>query len=610
VISVPWTKLTLKILTVAGVFVICAGLRFGHEFFVPLALSILLSLILSPLVTLGERIRLPRPVSAIIIAVMFLGMLGVAGFFIAGQASSLARKLPEYQSNAMAKLAKIQVPFAQWLKQFNEAMSDLETGSGRNPRPEDVRPGVAREPVKVEVMEGAPRPFHVASIVVGPIFSMAGSIALVLLLVIFFLIYEPEIRDRIIRLAGDAQVNMTTQTMTEATLGVSSYLLSQSLVNISCGLLLGVGLYAFGVPAAFLWGALAGVLRFIPYLGPIIGASVPVLMSFGAFPGWTRSLLIAGFFATLELLVGNVVEPLVYGKRTGLSPLAVVLAAVFWAWMWGVVGLILAVPLTLCLVSIGKYVPSLGFLTIALGDEPALEPKVQVYHRLLGRHQEQAAELLEKELAAGKPLAEFYDRVVLPVLQMAQTDLQHGKLDEEKAAALFASIREIVDDVADSARLERDKKAVPSGADPGVEPCKATILCLPASDRTDELSAHMLAQVLALRGCQAKALSVEKMAGEVMDLVKAEGADLVVICALPPTNLLRARYLYKRLRRRFEEMPIVEGLLGSADARRIEARIAPDGKATIISSFVEADKAIPEIAREAAMRSRLRNGVP
>jgi hypothetical protein len=397
---------------------------------------------------------------------------------------------------------------------------------------------------------------------------------------------------------------MTTQTISDATQGVSRYILSQALVNTSYAAILGVGLYLFDVPGAFLWGALAGLLRFVPYLGPMVGGTIPVLVTFGSFPGWSRALLVGGFFAALELIVSNAVEPLVYGRKTGLSPLAVVLAAVFWAALWGVVGLILAVPLTLCLVSLGKYLPSLRFLTIALGDEPALEAKIQVYHRLLSRHQEQAADFLEKELATGRPLAGFYDAVVLPVLRLAETDLQQGKLDDQKAAALFASLREIVDDLADAATLERDKKP-----EQAPEPCKTTVLCLPASDRTDELSAYMLAQVLTLRGCQAKALPIEKMAGEAIDLVKAEGADLVVICASPPSDLLRARYLYKRLRRRFEDMPIVEGVWGSPDARTLEGRIAPDGKATLVSSFIEAERAIVELSREAALRNRLRDGV-
>lgn len=587
--AIPWSALTSKVLAIAGVFGICAGLHLGHEFFVPLALAILLSLILSPLVTLGQRIRLPRSVSVVILVVLVFGMMALAGFFVAGQAAALGKKLPEYRSNALRKLSALRVPLAHRLQQFQEAVKEFETGSAGAAPKED-----AREPVKVELQEGAAQPIKVASVVLGPLFSMVGSSAVILLLVIFFLIYEPEIRDRVIRLAGDAQVQMTTQTISDATQGVSRYLLSQALVNTGYAVLLGLGLYLFGVPGAFLWGALAGLLRFVPYLGPIMGGAIPVLVTFGAFPGWTRSLMVAGFFATLELGVSNIVEPLVYGRKTGLSPLAVVLAAVFWASLWGVVGLILAVPLTLCLVSIGKYIPSLRFLTIALGDEPPLEPKIQVYHRLLSRHQEQAADFLEKELASGRPLAELYDAVVLPVLRLAETDVQQRKLDDEKATALFASLREIVDDLADDARQERDKKTAASPAEPEARPCTATVLCLPAGDRTDELSAHMLAQVLTLRGCSAKALSTEKMASEAMEIIKTEEVDLVVICASPPSDLLRTRYLYRRLRRRFEDLPIVEGIWGSSNARTLEGQIAPDGKATIVSSFAEVEKAILE----------------
>jgi predicted PurR-regulated permease PerM len=595
-------------------FVIGAGLHLGQALFVPLAFAILLALILSPMVGWGERLRLPRTASVITVVILVFGMLGLAGYLVAGEAASLAKKLPEYRENVLAKLDTLRVPLAKKVEELRAAVKDVESGTAVAPPKIELAPGAPPDPIKVEVVEGPLSPFKLASAVSGPIVSAAGSMAVVLLLVIFFLIYKSEIRDRVIRLAGDAQVNVTTQTITEATRGVSRFLFLQAIVNASYGAVFGGVLFAFGVPGAILWGFLAAILRFVPYLGPITASALPVLLSLGVFPGWTKPIMVAGFIVVLEVVLNNLVEPIVYGKRTGLSPLAVVLAAVFWAWMWGGIGLILAIPLTVCLVSIGKYAPSLRFITVALGDEPALDPTVQVYHRLLGHNQVEAAEFLEKELAGGKPLAEFYDRVVLPVLRMAETDLQQGKLDEVKAAYVLVALREIVDNLAESAWLERDRKT-PAPANGGESPAPrgATVLCLPASSKADELSAYMLAQVLNFHGYKAKSLAFETLAGETMETVRREEPDLIVICTSPPSNLLRARYLYKRLRRGFGDIPIVEGVWVGGDSKAIERRIAPDGKATLASSFVEAERAIGELSsesKESSERDRLQAGVP
>jgi predicted PurR-regulated permease PerM len=599
--SIPWGSLGSKVLTVAGVAVIVAALHLGSSLFVPLAFAVLLSLILSPLVSFGERMRLPRPLSVVAVVAAVFGVLVLAGFMVAGEAASLARKFPDYRVNGLSKLEVLRVPFAKTLTEFQLAVKDLETGTAVKPPKEAANPEIQ----KVEIHERPQSPFELASAIGGPLLSAGASVAAVFLLVVFFLIYKTEIRDRVVRLAGDAQVNVTTQTITEAARGVSRFLFLQAIVNTSYGIVFGAVLFVLGVPGAFLWGFLAAVLRFVPYLGPITAGALPILLSLAVFPGWNKPIMVAGFIVGLEIVLNNFVEPIVYGRKTGLSPLAVVLAAVFWAWMWGGIGLILAVPLTVCLVSLGKYAPSLRFLTVALGDEPALDPKVQVYHRLLGRLQVEATELLEKEMAGAKSLSEFYDSVLLPVLRMAETDIQIGKLDEGMAAYLIVALREIVDDLAESARWERGKEipAVPPS------PCRASVLCLPAGSKADELSAHMLAQVLTLRGRPAKALGLDHLADETMETVKSEGADLLVICTSPPSNLIRARYLYKRLRRHFGDIAVVQGVWGGGDARPNDPRIVPDGKATLVFSFVEAENAVGELPREDALRSRVRLGV-
>jgi hypothetical protein len=245
---------------------------------------------------------------------------------------------------------------------------------------------------------------------------------------------------------------------------------------------------------------------------------------------------------------------------------------------------------------VGRHVPSLRFLAVMFGDEPTLEPKVRVYQRLLSGQQDEAAELLEKERAGGRPLGAVFDATLLGVLGMAQADLRRGTLEPSKAALLFASVRELVDDLVESARPER----------PAPEPSQADVLCLPATDEADAVSAWLLSQALSLAGCRARAFDAGRTAGETLEEIQAEGVDVLVLCLAPPSNLLRARYLYKRLRRRFVDLPIVIGLWGGGDPRAIEGRLSPDGKATLVTTFAEAEVVVAALAREASARKKIR----
>lgn len=374
--AISWGTLAPKVLTVAGVSVIIAALHLGQSFFVPLAFAILLAMILSPLAGLGERMRIPRALSAVAVVGAAFGILALSGFFLAAEATTLANKFPEYRSNVLAKIEALRVPSAKKLKQIRESIKDVQTAV--TPPAEETPPKAAEDPVKVEVVENPLSPVKFATAVGGSLVAAAGYLSVVVLLSIFFLVYRAEILGRVLRLAGDSQVDKTTQTITEATRGVSRFLFAQTLVNASHGCVIGLFLHALGVPGALLWGVLAAVLRFIPYVGPITAGTLPVVLAIGVFPGWTKPLLIAGFTIALEIVTNNIVEPLVYGKRSGLTPLAVVLASFFWAWLWGAAGLILAVPLTVCAVSLGKSMRSLHFLAVALADEPALDPKIEL----------------------------------------------------------------------------------------------------------------------------------------------------------------------------------------------------------------------------------------
>jgi len=438
-----------------------------------------------------------------------------------------------------------------------------------------------------------------------PSMGALGNGAAIILLVLFFLIYSTEIRDRVIRLAGSAQGTLASQTISASMHGVVRYLALQVVVNVAHGTALGLGLWAFGVPNALLWGFAGALLRFVPYLGPVVSGLLPIALSIAVFPTWSRPLWVAGFIIALETLSNNVIEPLVYGNRTGLSPLAIIVTAVFWAWLWGGMGLLLSVPLTVCLLMLGRHIPQLKFLEILLGGVPGADPKVQIYLRLLAHNHVEAAELIEKE-TDGKSLVQQFDDLLLPVLRMAEADRKDGKIDEKKALEVIEEIRELANDANDTAREIQKRESVADSA-VGAEPSDVTILCLPASDGTDELAASMLAGLLTLDRYQARSLPAASLAGEKLEAVELEKADIVVISTLPPSNILRARYLYKRLRARFPELPILVGIWGLTDTSMLESRIAPDRKAIVLGTLAAAQDELRERAKALRLRKSSRS---
>jgi predicted PurR-regulated permease PerM len=597
-----WDGLVPRILGIAGLFVIVAGLKLGKELFVSLALAALLSFILAPLVNLLKKARFPKVLSVIVVVTFALGALGGLGYVLFGQISSIGAKLPEYRQNVLSKIAAFNVPFLKTFKDVQDAVKEVQEGAQPVVLPK--HPGAKEAPVRVEVVHSSPSLFSMMAGAFVPSMGALGNAAAILLLVLFFLIYSSEIRDRVIRLAGSAQGTLASQTISDSMRGVVRYLSLQVVVNVAHGTALGLGLWAFGVPNSLLWGFLGALLRFVPYLGPVVSGLLPVVLCVAVFPTWSRPLWVAGFVIALETLSNNVVEPLVYGKRTGLSPLAIIVTAVFWAWLWGGMGLLLSVPLTVCLLMLGKHVPQLKFLEILLGGEPVADPKVQIYLRLLARNPVEAAELIEKE-TKGKSLVEQCDSLLLPVLRMVEADRKDAKIDEQKALDVIEEIREFAKDATETAgELQKGQSGVPST--PAAEPSGVTILCLPVNDDTDEIAGCMLTGVLTQDRYQARCLPASSLAGENLEVIEAEKADIVVISALPPSNILRARYLYKRLRARFPELRILVGLWGIPETSVLESRIAPDRKATVVGSLAAAREKLRELI-EAVRLKRAHN---
>ncbi|HEX3553071.1 MAG TPA: AI-2E family transporter [Thermoanaerobaculia bacterium] len=447
-------------------------------------------------------------------------------------------------------------------------------------------------PVPVTVVEPPPSPFAVLRTALSPLLRPLGTAGLVVVFVIFMLIRREDLRDRLLRLLGQGRLNATTQALDEAAHRVSRYLLMQCLINSGTAIAVGLGLLLIGVPNALLWGLLAGVLRFIPYAGPWIAATLPVLISLAVFPGWLQPLLTLGLFLLIEFVSNNFVEPLVYGSETGISTIGILVAAVFWTWLWGPVGLLLATPLTVCLVVIGRYVSQLHFLSVLLGDEPPLSLEAQIYQRLLVMDPVEVGAVLEASLKE-KTVAELYDGVLIPALILAERDRHRGELSPEREEFIDTTVRDWIEElagrIAEDGSLGRELAAV--------EP--ARLVCVPAHDTADELAGHMFAQ-LAVRGGTATVLEHDLSRTEVLRRLAEARPEQVFISALAPFAYTQAREVCRDLRAHFPGLRIVVGLWDlRAEAERFRRRLAAAGADEVVATLQEAVKAIRQPDRTA-----------
>ncbi len=410
-------------------------LYFGREILVPLALSALLTFILAPLVTWLQR-WLGRIAAVLLVVMMMFAAAGVVGWAMTCQAIDLANELPNYKENIRLKIHALQGSSQSSFSKISETIEDLkndlplEKGGGASPGVE-VKPTLERKVIPVEIIDGKDQRFKIVQTVLAPVLGPLGTAALVLVLLIFMLLEREELRNRFIRLIGQGRMTTTARAMDDAGARVSKYLLMQIVVNVTYGIPVAIGLYFIGVPNAILWGALATVLRFIPYVGPWIAAAFPILISIASSPGWMAPLLTIGLFVVLEVISNNVMEPWLYGASTGVTPIALIVAALVWTWLWGPVGLVLATPLTVCLVVMGRHIPKLAFISIVLSDDEALTPAEDCYQRLLRAGEHDEMELVDHYLKI-HPLVALFDSVLIPVVTAVGTDHRLGFLDDDQ----------------------------------------------------------------------------------------------------------------------------------------------------------------------------------
>jgi predicted PurR-regulated permease PerM/methylmalonyl-CoA mutase cobalamin-binding subunit len=535
---------------------VIAGLYFGRPVLEPLALAVLLSLMLVPLVRwLSHRIgRVAAVLTSVLAAsILLLGVLAA----LTEQAIELIENLPRYEENIAAKIRSLGggASGAGMLDRATQVFQDLlgqfsdPTGRGAPASASNVSSD-SPPPVPVVIQQRAPGPLDILKAVVGPMLYPIVHAGLVVFLVILILLQREDLRDRVLRLAGAHDLHRTTAAMNEATERISQYLLMQLGAGLCFGIPFGIGLAAIGIPNAPLWGMLGVIFRFIPYIGGPLTAIFPIMLAIAVDPGWGLLLWTVLLFVAIELLVANVVETLIYSRSTGLSAVAVVAAALFWTWLWGGSGLLLATPMTVCLVVFARYIRPLQFLDILLGNRPVLSPQESLYQRLLARNPEEATEQAE-EYARETSIEAFFDTVAIPALIMAQADTDRGVLTPHQRAIIAEGFDRLLDNLAESGSPEQHDL----GPDGDVAPTAV----IAARNELDLAAAKLLAYLLRQRGLRARVHDPELLASFAVEDLPLRDVSVICLSVLSASSAAQLRYLVRRLRRRGRQARIVIG---------------------------------------------------
>ena len=580
--------------------IVVAALYFARDILIPLAFALTLTLILSPAVAWLSKIHIIRTPAVMIIILLSLGVTGELGWVIASQLIDVVNQLPNYRENISTKIAAMRTPTkgplgraAASVEELTKELSNAEAPSpsalpGRSTKRSSAVP--SNVPVPVAIVEpprsGVQYVRDLTRAFVAPI-SMSG---IVLIFTVFMLLKKEDLRNRLLRLVGLGQLNVMTQALDDATQRVSRYLLLQFLVNAVFGLLVGLGLYFIGVPYAVLWGTVSALLRLVPYVGTLAAGVLPLALSMVVFNTWAPPLMVLGLYVVLELITGNVVEPWLYGVHTGISSLAVLVAAVFWTVLWGPAGLILSTPLTVCLLVLGRYVPQLSFLHILLGDDPVLEPQARLYQRLLAMDQTEAQSVVDAFLKE-HPLIDIYDQVLIPALSLAEQDRHRGAIDGSREEFLFLSINDIIAELSayQAAAAPREVDRVNGDSEPSkIRLTNPRILCVPAYDQADEITATMLAQFLEHQGEVAISFPLTPGAIDVLRTVKPVAGDIVCISALPPYAFNPVRKMCQQIRARFPKVTVVVGVWGfSGDQEKAKASFERTPPEQLFTTFAQ-----------------------
>ena len=612
--------------------VVVASLYVAREVLIPITLAVLMGFLLAPLVNLLNAIRLGRVPSVIIAVVLGLGLILALAGLIGTQVAQLADQVPTYQFTIEQKINAVRNFTIGRLSDFVSNLGErvgLPNTAKPPPAPQHQHPSAATTtpppppPVPVQVQQAPPSAMALAQSVLVPVVSPLATTVIVFVVTIFILLQREDLRDRLIRLFGSGDLHRTTGAMDDAARRLSRYFLAQLCVNATFGCVIGLGLAVIGIPSPILWGTLAMLLRFVPYVGAPLAAILPLALAAAVSPGWGRVLWTAALYIVCEMITGQAVEPVVYGRSTGLSPAAVMIAAIFWTWLWGPIGLILSTPMTLCLVVLGRHFKRLEFLEVLLGDQPALSPVESFYQRMLAGDPDEAedqAELLLRDM----PLSSYYDEVALRGLQLAANDAARGVLTADQTARIKSAIEALVRDLDDhedapagGSKTEHPTPAVPAehhgrhhrqtaplaGIDLAPEwEGDAPILCIAGRGPLDEAAATMLAQLLGKHGLGARAVPHEAVSRTGIAALDPHGVAMLCLSYLEiagsPAHL---RFLLRRVRQRFPTQPILVGLWPVGDEMLRDERMrAAVGADYYVSSLHGAVGACLEAAHKAA----------
>jgi predicted PurR-regulated permease PerM len=574
--------------------IIISMLYFGRDIFVPVALAILLSFVLSPLVGLLQRIRVPRGLAVVGVVILAFSLIFAMGSLLATQLTQLAGDLPRYQSTISEKIQSFRDTKAGrgTLERASDMLKDLgreldkpkDTPLVRPPGPVAASGAPAQvTPVPVEVRQPDPGALESLRALISPLIHPLATTGIIIIFVIFILLQREDLRNRLIRLAGSSDLQRTTAALDDAASRLSRLFLTQLILNGAFGGVIGLGLWLIGIPSAILWGILAAALRFVPYIGAAIAAAFPLALAVAVDPGWSMLLWTLALFLVVEPVVGHVIEPMVYGHSTGLSPVAVVASATFWTALWGPIGLVLATPLTVCLVVLGRHVERLEFLDVMFGDRPALSPPEMFYQRMLAGDPTEAAEKAE-EFLKERSLASYYEEVALKGLQLAQADAERGTLDKERLTKIRDAVSELAGDLADqddrppakgnsttdaetSSVVEsvnenpaHEKLPILSKEDlPPEWQGERPVLCVAGRNLIDEAAAIMLAQLSTAHGLSARVEGAETLSTTNVFRLDTTGVAIVCLVYLNGSGPAHMRYSVRRLRRKLPKATIILG---------------------------------------------------
>ncbi|MDE4911868.1 MULTISPECIES: AI-2E family transporter [Methylobacterium] len=605
-----------------------AALYLGREILVPVTLAILLSFVLVPAVRVLRRLRVPRAPAVLLVVVIVFGALFGIGSLIASEASQLASDLPRYTQVMRTKIKDLRGATAGTgtLSRIVDMVQDL-SATLQPPPAAEVRgePGSRTHPLTVELTPARASVVDTLQTFAGPILHPLATTGLILIFTIFILLQREDLRNRAIRLAGGSgDLRRTTAAIDDATSRLSRFFLAQLALNIAFGLVIGFGLWMIGVPSPTLFGVLAAILRFVPYIGAAISALLPLILAAAVDPGWGMVIATAVLFLVVEPICGHVVEPLLYGHSTGLSPVAVILAATIWTFLWGPIGLVLATPLTVCLVVLGRHVERLWYLDVLLGDQPALSPPEIFYQRMLAGDPVEAIDQGWQFLKE-RALVTYYDEVALAGLLLAQEDLSRGTLDRERQAEVGAAIRTVVDRLGTAPMTRRSRRG--SGRGPDTETAAALaaigpdrqvagivleredlapnwrsetpVLCVSSRGPFDEAATLMLSQILARHGLASQILSMAAIrAGERPD--NPEGLALICFSYLEPVSLSQIRFTVRQARAAVPGVRILVGFWRERDPATLERLRRATSADFLVTSLNEALSAVLGACQESA----------